>query len=545
MTETGPSPLVRWREALLLLALALLVRLVLLPHATLDANDTAVRVWLGWDWADDPFLITNGIWGPLHFYLIGTFMKFWADPVWAPLVLHVAIGSLLPIIVYQLSLELFGSRRSALAAGLIFAFYPAAIAVSLGARVETPFMLFFGLGLIGLVRAWRPDGRLSHAVFAGFMVTLASMLRYEAWMLLPFLTLLLVHRPKLAAAFVATAIFHPVFWMIGNYLESGNPLYSIMATSTWVEDATAHAPDTQLVPGLGRVARLIGNTAVEMTLPAALLVAAGVILSLRRRRVESVWLLPALALFGMMAVFTFRDSMPVKMSYSTTFGLLLFPFVALPLERLGIERWSRTRCLAAAGMLFLAMSFFMFGPVIERLPGGRKVSANPVPTFPDESNARRLQSLLEESGLEPGQDALILDYIGSRTTVYVAWQTRLHPEMICRAPGAANWHVPPERIRDFLRAHHSGVLVTRPGGRITARLTLASANEGVLAGIPLRLQPIGSMDWESDIGARDFGLVTVSRYEVAGAHDIVPLDPSACHVSCPVTMCRHSATLQR
>ena len=112
------------------------------------------------------------------------------------LALHVALGALVPVVVYKLTLELFGSWRSAIAAGLIFAFYPAAIAVSLGARVETPFLLAFGIGLIALVRAWRPDGRVRHAVCAGLAITLASALRYEAWMLIPFLTLLLVRHPK-------------------------------------------------------------------------------------------------------------------------------------------------------------------------------------------------------------------------------------------------------------------------------------------------------------------------------------------------------------
>ena len=224
MTEAGSERRVHWRVALLLIVLALAIRLALLPLATLDTGDTAARIWLGWRWADDPFLMTSGLWGPLHFYLIGTMLRFWPDPVWAPLAMHVAIGSLVPVIVCQWTLDLFGSRRSAIAAGLIFAFYPAAIAVSLGARAETPFMFFMGLGLIGLVRAWRPDGRYSQALLAGLAVTLASMLRYEAWLLLPFLLIPFAKRPKLAAAFLATAMIHPVIWMIGNAIELGNPL---------------------------------------------------------------------------------------------------------------------------------------------------------------------------------------------------------------------------------------------------------------------------------------------------------------------------------
>ena len=203
-------------------------------------------------------------------------------------------------------------------------------------------MLFLGLGLIGLVRAWRPEGRISHALFAGLSITLASMLRYEAWLILPFLALLFVRRPKIGAVFVATAMIHPVFWMIGNTVAFGNPLYSLLATSTWLQDVMAREPDMSLVPGLGRVSRLIAKTATEMTIPVALLIAAGVVRCLKQKRIESVWLLPALGLFLIFAVSAFRDTMTIKAGYTTTFGLLLIPFVACALEWLGIQRWSRT-----------------------------------------------------------------------------------------------------------------------------------------------------------------------------------------------------------
>ena len=421
-----------------LVVFALLLRIVFLPFTTLDTGDTAARIWIGWLWSEDPYLITSGLWGPLHFYMIGTVMSFWPDPVWAPIALHVVIGSLLPVVVYRLTFELFGDRRSAIAAGIIFAVYPGAIAVSLGAQAEAPFMLFLGLGLIGLVRAWRPDGRISHALFAGLSITLASMLRYEAWLILPFLALLFVRRPKIGAVFVATAMIHPVFWMIGNTVAFGNPLYSLLATSTWLQDVMAHEPDTSLVPGLGRVSRLIVKTATEMTIPVALLIAAGVVRCLKQKRIESVWLLPALGLFLIFAVSAFRDTMTIKAGYTTTFGLLLIPFVACALERLGIERWSRPRCLAHAAVLLAVIGLFMSESALGLLPGGRRLSASPVPSIPDEDSVRKLQSLIERAGLRQASDGFISDFFGFLTTPYVAWQTRLHPQQICRAPGAAN-----------------------------------------------------------------------------------------------------------
>ncbi len=544
MSEAGPTPRFHWREGLLLFALALAVRLALLPFATLDTGDTAARIWLGWRWADDPFLMTSGLWGPLHFYLIGTVLRFWSDPVWAPIALHVAIGSIIPVIACRMTLDLFGNRRSAIAAGLIFAMYPAAIAVSLGARAETPFMLFFGLGLLGLVQAWRPDGRISHALLAGLAITLASMLRYEAWLLLPFLTLLLVKKPKLAAAFLITAMIHPVIWMIGSALAYGNPLHSLLATATWTQDILARELDTRLVPGLGRIARLAGRTAVELTIPIAVLMAVGAYRCLRQKRIESVWLIPPLALFLIFAVSAFRDTMTIKSGYTTTIGLLLIPFIACAFEWLNLERWSRARCAAAATALLAAMGVFMLEPAMNRLPGGSRLSSNPVPTIPDEDNVRQLRALIDRAELKRGSDGYIADFFGLLTTPYVAWQTRLHPGNICRTPGAANRSLSSEQLEVFLLANRSGVLVTRPDSRLTAHLELESDRAGTLAGIPLRLEPIGTMDWKSRDPARNFGTMTVSRYRVIGMDHVPAREPIPCTNSCPISLCRDPAAQQ-
>ena len=73
-------------------ALALSVRLAALPFATTDGSNPAARVWIAWKWLDDPNVITHGVWGPLHFYLIGAVLALTHDPVVAPIILHVLFG---------------------------------------------------------------------------------------------------------------------------------------------------------------------------------------------------------------------------------------------------------------------------------------------------------------------------------------------------------------------------------------------------------------------------------------------------------------------
>jgi hypothetical protein len=340
-------------------------------------------------------------------------------------------------------------------------------------------------------------------------------------------------------------MIHPVIWMIGNYLEFGNPLFSLTATASYGEDAAGRAPETELLPGLTRVARLIVLTGVEMTVPVALLVAAGVIECLRRKRAESAWLLLPLAMFAFYAYFTFRGSMATKMSYSTIFGLLLIPYVAPVLLSLGVERWSRGRCLAAAGVMFAAMYIMMSGFLVERLPGGQAIVADPVPALADEASVRRVQALLDDAVLMPGKDALMLDNLSPKATSYIAWQSRLHPEAICRDPSVANWHLKPQEIRSFLLNNRSGVLITHPAGRLSAHLEVESPHSGQMDGIRLRLKPVGSVQWQSDLPGDEDGTVSVTRYEVAGVPAGLTADRPECTRTCPLMLCRHQAPLYR
>ena len=306
----------------------------------------------------------------------------------------------------------------------------------------------------------------------------------------------------------------------------------------------AHDPDDRLLPGLGRVARLIGRTAVEMTLPVALLVAAGAIRALRQKRIEALWLIPPLGLFLIFAVSAFRDQMTIKPGYTTTFGLLLIPFVACALDWLGVERWSRARCLAAAALLFAAVGICMYEPAMRLLPGGSHLSANPVPEIPDVGSVRKLQDLIERADLRRENDALVSDDFGLLTTPYVSWQTRLHPGRICRTPGAANVHLSPEQLRVFLLRNRSGVLIARPDSRLAGHLALQSAQAGTLAGIPLRLEPVGSMHWDSKDPKRQFGTLTVSRFQVVGMDNVPIPEPLLCTNACPIALCRHPSVRQ-
>lgn len=541
--DTRISPR-KWRAGAVLIAVALAARLAFLPFATLDDGDTAYRIWFSWLWADDPFLITNGLWGPLHFYLIGTTMWLWPDPVWAPIVLHIAIGALTPLVMYRWTLELFRSERAAMAAGLILAVYPAAIGVSLGPLSEAPFMLFLGLALLYLTRAWRPEGSIRDAALAGLAMTFASMLRYEAWVLLPFLAVLLLRHPKRAAAFTAVALLHPVFWMIGNEIAYGDALRGLTATAKWRLEVLGHEPNLGLAPSARRLWRFILMTALGLTLPVSLLIAAGVIRTIVGRRAEAAWLIPSLGLSLTFAWAAIQDTLFIKPAFTTTFGFLLIPFAAAFIEGLAVDRWSQARSVLAATVLVASILLFAAEPLTKSQPVGRRVGTHAAPHIDDKDSARELLEVIRRAGLQRPEDALILDFVGNHVTPYIAWQTRLHPRQICRPRGEASVPLSIDELAAFLAGNRSGVLVTRPSSKLSAHLEPATDGVGTLAGVPVRLAPVGSVQWQSVSSLRRFGTLTISRYEVLGHSGPNSGSATACSSSCPIMLCTETRRRQ-
>jgi len=502
------------RPGFLVFAIALVVRLIALPFATLQSADQASRVWSGWDWLDHPHLITEGVWGPLHIYLIGSVLWLWPDPVWAPLILHVVLGAVVPVVVYQLALELFGSQRGALLAGLAFAVYPTGMLVSLAPLSETPFILFLGIALLLVARARRPDRRLRDATLAGVSIGLATMLRYEAWMLLPFLTLLLLDRPKQCLAFLIPGLIHPIVWMLGNANAHGDPLYSIHWASHYHQFVHGGAQLVGLVWGAKRIWLLAEETIRGLTPPLSLLIGLGVLAYFRRWRSKSIWLLPPLGLALLLAVAAVQGSLSINLRYTVTFGLMLVPFAACSLDALGIETWSRRRFVAAAVALLVAVGVFTIQPLWKVVPGGARLFSPAIPRPIDEGSTREVLALVDRS-LVGHHDALVSDFFDWEATYWVALETKLHPKHICLAPPSPDLPLNLVALEGFLQRNPHGVLVSRDGSELAEALNAQLDNTVIVGTVHMSVKQIGAVrrqaisKWKGQAGD-----LHVARYEV-------------------------------
>src|SRR5262249_24572905 len=328
-------------------AVALGARLAVLPFATSDGGDAPSKVWMASEWLSHPQLLTHGVWGPLHTYLIALALWIVPDFVRGPVRLSLMFPVAGAVAMYWFLRTEFESRHAALLVGLTYAVYPIAIRNGVSVRSETPFAFFLLLGMIAVARLRARNGSVGLAAAAGPGLTLASMLRYEAWMLIPIFALLVPRSPRLLAVFLACAVLHPIFWMIGNWFHTGDPFNGFTAAANWELESMGRAQlDHRLL-----FFRAITYSLVileGMSLPIGLICVGGATIALIKRQRCVIWLLPLAGVLLMWSMGIARGALVPKFNYTEVAGTLLFPFSAVVYQRLRIDSWKVRQLVVAA-----------------------------------------------------------------------------------------------------------------------------------------------------------------------------------------------------
>ncbi|HTK43086.1 MAG TPA: glycosyltransferase family 39 protein [Gemmatimonadales bacterium] len=491
------------------MVLALVARLAVLPFGTSDGGDAPSRVWIGWEWLDHPRLLTYGVWGPLHTYLIALTLRIVPDPVHAPVAMSVLFSVASAGILYWFTRTEFDDPRAALLVGLTYAVYPIAIRNGVSVRAETPFVFFMLLSMIavGRVRAGAASWRLAAA--AGLSLTLASMLRYEAWVLIPIFGLLLRRQPRLLVTFMAFALLHPIFWSLGNWVHSGEPLYGFTAAARWELQGMGRAQMSRRLLA-AEAAGYPGTVMEGMSLPIGLLCVGGAAVALVARHRSRGWLLAVAVVLALWCIGIARGALVPKVNYTEIAGTLLFPFSALAFQRLRIGQWRLERVVATAVALPLLSLLFSCKPCLARVRLGRLAGPSPIPRIENQETALALAATL---GNElRAEESLVSDFYGWGATRYVALLTRLPRRRIFFAPGAPNQQLDTDSLAAFLAEHPHGVLIAASESRFTRLIGLnPEATHAAVGGASLDLVPMHRIGWQGP----GHGTLMVFRYAVA------------------------------
>lgn len=206
-----------------------------LPFVQITDSDAVSRIFSAAEWAANPHLIVKGIWGPIHYYLLGTPLMLWNNAVYCPMLVTIIFSVAIIFPVYFFVKQGF-SARSAFWVCASLVFCPILFRNSFLPLSETPFLFFVACSLLFL-SVGLSQKNSTYFFAAGISITIASGLRYEAWLLMAVWFLLLCWKTSFRAAIVfglAAGLF-PVFWIYQGYIQTGDLLQGISGNYQWIE----------------------------------------------------------------------------------------------------------------------------------------------------------------------------------------------------------------------------------------------------------------------------------------------------------------------
>jgi len=491
----------QWLLPLLLSSLALIARLIAWPHSDVVNADAVSRALIGEGYMHFPGWTGDGVWPPFHFYLNGLFTVLCGSRVVGSVLVNILLGSAIVFPVFAF-VRRWSDDDVAIAVAMVVVFEPLVFRNSLQGLSEVPFFFFAACAFNSLSAAQTTTGRISlrNAAIAGLFLTVAAGIRYEAWLLIPLLTLILgaSKRWRSAAVLIATAMLFPIAWMITGLVTHGDPFTGLGPLLHWRSDAITPAVSTD---------QLLLRTAF---FPASFLAALSpVIIALgsggatwvliRKDLAREQW--PWLLLFPVFLVIMIdearRGELILQHRFSMTLVLLFIPYLALGFSMLKAKRWVPVIALLLAGWTFQASfqrhlpSWFRsaskhtrFGPAVGFISDYTMGEMVAVPQL----NERWPDQLVAKlNAMDPDTGILVLDFFGWQETYNVAFRANIRPTSIVLLPEAqpsADDGI--QRLGGYvaqLKAPH-GIMVVHDGGAYQRTFT-TDPNGRLVMAIPL------------------------------------------------------------
>jgi len=214
--------------------LVLIIKLVLWPFVEVTDADAVSRILYSFDWAKNPGWISDTIWPPGHFYVLGIGSFISSNKTLFPILIHIIVSWLAFFPVYAW-LKSLSNHRKALITALLFSLSPLTLRLGSTPLAESFLLLLLPSALYFIAR---PNKHSVNVIWGGLMMTLACAFRYEAWLLSALLGIYFLFKKEFKNFLVFGAIcsLFPIIWMISQYSSTGDLLYGIHGNSSWTQD---------------------------------------------------------------------------------------------------------------------------------------------------------------------------------------------------------------------------------------------------------------------------------------------------------------------
>lgn len=480
-----------------LVLVGLLLKMAFIPFAQPVNADGFARIALSERWLSDPYLISEGVWPPLHYYFTAIAIWISGEHVISTMILHIlfSVATLIPLFYFT---RREFNEKGAYFVVLIYLLSPIVFRNSYHNLSEIPHAFFIAMAMNFLSKALRGKS-IGYALYAGFSMTMASGFRYEAWLLLAIFCLLLLIKKEIRVliVFLMSAMIFPLFWMIGNYLAHKDIFYGLTGAYNWnvlMEGVNDQLTDMDLY------ARILFFPFSWFLLFSPIIVFMlffRIMEKFKERSFDKARLLWALPFFTMLVVFLFKaynGTLLLHDRFSISLLLLSLPFGALLFENEIQKKRQRIGVIAGLATLpFIHMTLLLpyekvlgdnnsFGQAFKFIRVNGFVELSPIPKITDPEVGVQLK-LIKENVAD--DDGVILDFDQWSNTSNLALNAKTSVNDVIYMDGAKNGTVYPDELRAFIDEHSKGVLLYKCRSKLE-RVTSVKGNALVLNLTPNR-----------------------------------------------------------
>lgn len=450
----------------------LVVKLFLLPYTqTIDA-DAVSRVLLSEKWLAHPHLITDGVWAPLHFYFNAFVLWIFDERVVAPKILNIVFSTFAIWPFYHFVKRIFVSK-GAIYAALLLGLSPIIFRNGFQALSGSPYLFFACLSLYFLARGLtRQDRKSVDFIYAGLSITVAAGLRYEAWVLIACLTLvlLLYKKWKETLFFWLAAMIFPFFWMIVGQVYHDDFLFGVNGAYTWNVELMGVNENLNDTERIKRIFFFPFSWFLAVSPFISWIIIYSCISGILKKRItlkQYIWLIP-LVVIGVSFLLKAQNG-TLLLQHRFTASLVLFSSPLLSLFFYNSKKWKE---YLTFGLIFLMpfMAYYWFvvdfssltpfskqiKTVVKDVELSAGAEALTLPSF-DDDVPLEICEVIEAN--TDDEDGLLIDFVGWSKTYYWALNSNVYAGDICIFQGATNGVFDFRQFYEIAQRRPNGVLV--------------------------------------------------------------------------------------
>ena len=451
--------------------LAFLARVLIIPQVQVVDADATSRIFIAEGLLDHFRLLYEGVWLPLHYYLIAISIFITGEHFYGPMLLHSLLAVLTAIPIYFFTKREL-NPKGALFASAIYLFIPVVFRNSFHALAGIPCAFFVAHGINLLSKGLKAND-LKLTALAGLMMTLAGGFRYESWVLIAIFTGILLFKKSWQHLFTfwVISVFFPAFWMIGNYIAHQDFFYGLSGAYYWniiKEGVNDHVSFNE------KILRIIffplswafNYSPIIVTLLAY-------VVYLKRKVMQKhsnplLWLTPFIVMLLIFIVKSYEGTLLMQHRFSISLVLLSVPFssylFSIPISN------RKGKIIAILLVVSLSpLSYFWLKLPIERLIPSFKVKSwvsnfryratygfEAIPQLANPVYREHAERLKQSLGT---QDGLIIDFTSWEETYFLALYSGLKNDQIYLADGAMHNEVKHRALEQVLKNYDQGIIL--------------------------------------------------------------------------------------